>query len=136
VGPGYGDALALVGAVWLEHAGAVHVSAAPGRVELSFDRAGPPSGDRASFAVSFARLFDGALLPPPGVVPVAERLAAGPGGAVAPRNPQAGDGSQAARPPGAAWPEALLAGAAALLVLGSALVGAFRGRSRSARGGA
>lgn len=100
---------------WLsgrDSAGAVHavVRARPGRLQVGLSELGEPSGDAASFALSWAELLDRSVLPGEGVVPLEERLAAGP--------PLVAPG--AAPPPGA---DASGAGAAldAGLALGAAL---------------
>jgi hypothetical protein len=67
-------------------------------------------GDPAAFAVSWAQLFDAALLPPRGVVALEERQAAG---AASERTPERPEGSRAAQ----AGFDALLAALAAVLAL-------------------
>ncbi|MFN0007627.1 MAG: hypothetical protein ACKVXR_06940 [Planctomycetota bacterium] len=49
----------------------------PGRIESALVSMSDPEGDPAAFAVSWARLFDDAVLAPPGVVELGERRAAG-----------------------------------------------------------
>jgi hypothetical protein len=65
------------------------VSAAPGRIEIAWSALDAPAGDPAAFAVSWAELFDRALLPAPGVVSLAEREAAGAPRFAAPSPPRA-----------------------------------------------
>lgn len=62
-----------------------------GQVDCPWIRMEDPSGDPAAFAVSWAKLFDDAVLAPPGVVELGERRAAGDEKIVA-RLPQAGEG--------------------------------------------
>jgi hypothetical protein len=93
--------------------GAVLVRAAPGRVEVALDELVLEPGDPALFAVSWAELFDRALLPHPGVVALADRAAAGPPSQRAPLLPAAPAGSGLARAALDAW----LAGLCALCAL-------------------
>jgi hypothetical protein len=86
----------------------------PGRVEIGLAELSAPEGDSAAFAVSWAKLFDAAMLPPPGVVAVDERQAAGQPSSRAPVRPAAGD-AQDERPYDA-W-LALAATACAVLAL-------------------
>jgi len=66
-------------ALWLAApGGAPLVWSAPGRVEVGLSELAPAGGDPALFAVSWAELFDAALLPHPAVVPLMERADAGP----------------------------------------------------------
>jgi hypothetical protein len=95
---------------WLRIGGEVVIARGTGRIELGW-LPGTPS-DGAAFAVSWARLFDASALAPAGIVPLEERVAAGPAGAVAPA------GSSAERSASIAWPFAALA---ALLVLAALL---------------
>ncbi len=60
-----------------------------GRVDCPWTSMEEPRGDPAAFAVSWASLFDRAALPPPGVVALADRSAAGDESARPPRD--AGD---------------------------------------------
>lgn len=55
----------------------VLVHASPGLVRLALRSMEEPTGDPAAFAYSWSRLFERWLLPAEGVVPLAERLAAG-----------------------------------------------------------
>ena len=48
-----------------------------GLVEVGLRELSEPAGDPARFALSWGRLLDAVLLPPEGVLPLAERLAAG-----------------------------------------------------------
>jgi hypothetical protein len=97
--------------VWLDADDGPLVTRRPGRVEVAWSRLDEVGGDPAAFAVSWSRLFDDALAPPRGVVPIAERVAAG---AAAARAPAAG----ARFTDGARGPlEAALAGLAALLAV-------------------
>ena len=103
---------------WLESGGLPLVRTGPGRIELSFAEAREvPAGDPISFAVSWSELFDRCLLPPPAVVPLAERRAAGSAEGIEPAPRPVRE-----RAEGPAL-EALLAAAAAAL----ALTGALRG---------
>lgn len=67
---------------WLEADGVPLVAAGPGRVVVGWEP-GEPS-DAAAFAVSWARLLDESALAPDGIVPLEERLAAGPSGSAPP----------------------------------------------------
>jgi hypothetical protein len=58
-----------------------------GRVDCPWTSMEEPRGDPAAFAVSWASLLDRAALPPPGVVALAERAAAGDEAARPPRDP-------------------------------------------------
>ncbi len=83
------------GEVWLasEPAGGESwalVLAAPGRVKLAWRELESLSGDPAAFALSWSRLFDRCVLPPSGIVPLAERADAG---ASFERAPRAGEAS-------------------------------------------
>jgi hypothetical protein len=102
-----GDELALE--PWLRIAGEVAIAAGTGRIELGW-LPGEPS-DGAAFAVSWARLFDACALPPTGIVPLEERVAAGPASAVAPA------GSSAESSDSMAWMCAVLATLLALAAL-------------------
>jgi hypothetical protein len=53
------------------------VLAAPGRVRLAWTSLAEIGGDPAAFALSWSTLFDRSVLPPPGIVPLAERADAG-----------------------------------------------------------
>jgi hypothetical protein len=71
---------------WLEDAEhRALVSFAPGRIESALVSMGDPEGDPAAFAVSWAKLFDDAVLAPPGVIELGERREAGKEAIVAPR---------------------------------------------------
>jgi hypothetical protein len=61
------------------------VDHAPGLVRAGLPALAEPTGDPAAFVVSWSELFDRALLPPPDVVALGERMAAGPAADVAPR---------------------------------------------------
>ena len=64
---------------WLvDTGGAVVVASTPGAVDVALEELGEPSGDPAAFALSWAELFERALLPGPGVVALEHRLAAKP----------------------------------------------------------
>jgi hypothetical protein len=69
--------------------GPVVVRARPGRVTLALRELSEPAGDPALFALSWARLFDRCARLPEGVVPLAERLAAGDPVQAPPRPPPA-----------------------------------------------
>ncbi|MCY2961848.1 MAG: hypothetical protein NTY35_16955 [Planctomycetota bacterium] len=91
---------------WLSSDGDVLVAGGPGRIEIAWVP-GDPS-DPAAFAVSWASFLDACALPPAGVVPLDERVAAGdPAEAV----PSALGGSDSGS---AAW---ILAALATLLLL-------------------
>jgi hypothetical protein len=62
---------------WLSHEDIPVVRTQKGLVWTGWSEMGEPRGDPAAFAVSWAQLFDEALLPPAGVVSLAERRAAG-----------------------------------------------------------
>ncbi len=67
---------------WLEVEGAggtreTLVFASPGRVRVAWRSFERVAGDPAAFALSWSRLFDRVVLPPPGIVPLAERQDAG-----------------------------------------------------------
>ncbi len=99
---------------------------APGIVSIGFWPTGEPRGDPAAFAVSWASLFDAALLPRPGAAPLAAREAAGVSSTRAGEPPpEGGEGRiKKAPPPLDAW---LAAAAAACAV--AAAVTAVRARS-------
>jgi hypothetical protein len=63
----------------------------PGRIEIAIAEMSPPDGDPAAFAVSWAKLFDDAILPPRGAVAVGERQSAGESSE---RAPVRGDGAE------------------------------------------
>jgi hypothetical protein len=63
------------------------VASRPGRVSVALLELEEPRGDPAAFAVAWGRLFDSALLPPVGLVPVADRAAAGERSRRAPLEP-------------------------------------------------
>jgi hypothetical protein len=63
--------------VRLASGGLALVAAAPGRVRTALTAMEEPAGDPAAFALWWGPLLDGALAPPAGVVPLAERLDAG-----------------------------------------------------------
>lgn len=94
----------------------------PGRVWVALSGAVIPSGDMASWAVSWAELLDEALLLPEGVVSMSERAGAGEDLAISPRV-EALD-SPAGEP---AWPiDAILSALASCLALLALVLG--RGR--------
>jgi hypothetical protein len=97
--------------VWLEGEARALVSWRPGRIDVGWTAFEAVDGDPAAFAVSWSRLFDRALAPPPGVVPVSERTARGE---QVRRAPASGSGAPGA-PAGST--DGLLAGLAALLVV-------------------
>jgi hypothetical protein len=86
----------------------------PGRIEIGLGDVSAPEGDSAAFAVSWAKLFDGAMLPPAEVIAIDERQAAGRASSRAPRRPEA-SGAPGERPYDA-W-LALAAAACAVLAL-------------------
>jgi len=55
------------------------LASAPGRLSLAWHGIGEPEGDPVAFALDWSRWLEDALLPAPGVVPLAERGAAGEG---------------------------------------------------------
>jgi hypothetical protein len=81
-----------------------------GRVEIGWRSMDEPRGDAAAFAVSWAQLFDAALLPQRGVVALDERRSAGAASQRAPERPV---GAQS----GATRAAAVLTALAALLAL-------------------
>jgi len=89
------------------------VEAGPGRILLGFDRIVARGGDEGAFALSWSELFDRCLPPPPGVVSLAERRAAGEPALRAPRPSPGG----APRPEPAVPPAAWLGAIAALAAL-------------------
>jgi hypothetical protein len=93
--------------------GLVLVAAGPGRIDLALGALEPAPGTEAACAVSWARLLDRCALPPPEVVALPERAAAGEGRVVPPAPPPERRLAQAA------WPAALLAALAALCALGA-----------------
>jgi hypothetical protein len=95
--------------------GMVLVGSRPGRIDASLAELAPLAGDPALFAVSFAELFDAALLAHPEVVPLLARRSAGASASRAPRPPPARAlfGAPLTRAPLDAW----LAVVAALLAL-------------------
>jgi hypothetical protein len=91
------------------------VTSGPGRIDSRWASMEDAQGDPAAFAVSWARLFDAAVLPPPGVIELAERLAAGEEASAPPRaaEPAASESRSLA-----AWLAlASLAGAVVALIL-------------------
>jgi len=104
--------------VWLSAAGEPLVTAGVGRIHVAWIPTGTPSGDPAAFAVSWAELLDAFVRPPPGVVPLDERQAAGEPRSVAPRSTPR-DGDHEPRD----W---ILAAGATALALGALLVRAGR----------
>jgi len=98
------------------------VTRAAGSVHVALAELDEPRGEPGAFAVSWAELFDGALLPRPGVVPCSERLAAGPTRFEPPRP------GREAPDPGPDWPwSARLALFGALALLAALLLGEGRG---------
>jgi hypothetical protein len=71
------------------------VRCAPGRLEIHLCDATEPSGDPASFAVSWGRMLDGLLLAPRGGVARAARGAGGAAGDSAGPDPQRGGAGDA-----------------------------------------
>jgi hypothetical protein len=71
------------------------ISFEPGRIESVLVSMSDPEGDPAAFAVSWAKLFDDAVLAPPGVVELGERREAGKEAIVAPKFEAKGRGSSA-----------------------------------------
>jgi hypothetical protein len=110
-------------ATWLADAhGHPIVTSGPGRIDCAWLGMEEPRGDPAAFAVSWAALFDGAALPPSGVVELGERLAAGDAVVAPPRGSPGGEpGSRSAACD--AWLAAASLGCT-LLALG--LAGFFR----------
>ena len=95
------------------------VTAGAGRVWVGLVEMQEAGGDSAAWAVSWGRLFDRVCLPPPGVVPLTERAAAGSSRALAPK---VEEDEPLLRPP--AWPlVALLSALAAGLALVALAVG-------------
>lgn len=71
---------------WLaDPSGKKLLSFGPGRVHCPWTSTEEPRGDPAAFAVSWASLFDRAVLPPPGVVALADRASAGEEASAPPR---------------------------------------------------
>ncbi|MBL8862882.1 MAG: hypothetical protein JNK02_12865 [Planctomycetes bacterium] len=95
---------------WIAHEELVLVAATTGHVATAW-LPGEPD-DPAAFAVSWARLLDAHVRPPPGVVPLDERRAAGAAVAFPPRAQTA---------PGARRADALLGALAAALALAAIL---------------
>ena len=62
---------------WLTAEGRTLVAAGPGIVRVAWTELDEPWGDPDAFAVSWSRLLDASLAPPPGIVPLEERLDAG-----------------------------------------------------------
>jgi hypothetical protein len=93
------------------------VAVETGRVVCPWVSMEDPRGDPAAFAVSWARLFDRAVLPPPGVVALADRAAADE--ASHPPSPEALSARPRPESPLPAW----LAGAACLCVAGAWMLG-------------
>lgn len=80
---------------WLRASdGAPVVGVAPGRVVVGLAQAGEPRGDAASWAVSWGRLLDRAVLPAPGSVELVERRAAGAQVVAAGEEPGPGAGAR------------------------------------------
>ncbi len=103
-------------ATWLADAsGRALVTTGAGRVHCPWTSMDEPRGDPAAFAVSWAELFDRAVLPPPDVVELGERLAAGPESSASPSAPPSSESSAVDAPPLDAW----LAAAALLCTLGA-----------------
>ena len=65
------------GTVWLSGDAGEVVRSSPGLIECGLTHAAGLGGDTAAFAVSWAELFDRAVLPPRGAVSVSERSDAG-----------------------------------------------------------
>jgi hypothetical protein len=99
---------------WLEDAEhRALVAYAPGVVESAIVSMDEPTGDPAAFAVSWAKLFDEAVLAPPGVVDLGERRSAGEESFRAPET-SPGEGTTSASFPWEAW-ATVAAGCAILL---------------------
>lgn len=96
---------------------------APGAVALGLAPLAEPAGDPAAFALSWGSLLDGALPPRAGVVPLADRRAAGEPRLSAGAPPEAGGGPERAAPP----LPALLAALAGAAALAAAWLGRGRG---------
>ncbi len=97
---------------WLADArGRALVTSSAGRIDCALATMDDPRGDPAAFAVSWAALFDRAVLPPEGVVALAEREDAGEERVEAPRG-----AAREAETRSPAW-DAWLAGAALACVL-------------------
>ncbi len=94
---------------WIALDGEALVASAPGRVEIAWIPGEPD--DAAAFAVSWAELFDANSRPARGIVPLEERVAAGPAGEAAPADPARTERAALA------WIPAALAAALALLAL-------------------
>lgn len=107
----------------------VLVAFEPGRVSVALRALERFTGDPAAFPVAFAALLDGSALAPPGVVALAERLAAGPARFERPAAPppEQGPGDE---PP---W-IAVLVAAALLLALVATFVRAREVRPLGASG--
>lgn len=72
---------------WLEAEGASLVAFAPGRVVIALVEITSIGGDPASFAASWAELFDSSALPHPGTLSIEERRGAGRAIRVVPERP-------------------------------------------------
>lgn len=119
---------------WLEDADhRALVSFAPGGIESAIVSMGEPEGDPAAFAVSWAKLFDDAVLAPPGVVELGERRAAGNEALRAPRA-AAGGGTDPSSFSWEFWATAAAAGCAILAAAWAGTVGrpSVRGSARIA----
>lgn len=112
---------AAQGDLWLAaetDAGRVRVvTRVPGRVTVNLVELDEPAGDPVLFALSLGRLLDESVLPPAGVVALAERLDAGESRASAPVPPDGGE-----EPPGDGPGDARVEAGLALL---AALLGAL-----------
>ena len=101
---------------WLTADGSALVAFGSGRVDVAWSRIDEPAGDPDAFAVSWSRLLDAALAPPPGVVPLEQRRDAGEPVSRPPREPVPMGAGVGRAAPG--WIDALLvllaAGCAAL----------------------
>jgi hypothetical protein len=91
-------------ATWLADAsGRALVTTGAGRVHCPWSSMEEPRGDEAAFAVSWAELFDRAALPPPGVIELGERAAAGEESSASPSAARGSKSSAVDAPPIDAW---------------------------------
>jgi aerotolerance regulator-like protein len=107
-----------VARAWLtaEDSSKALVTVAPGRIDVAFRTFSSLDSDPASFAVSWSKLLDSALIPANGVVALAERLAAGEPLARAPRSDEESRAALSELDPS---PTAWLATLCALLAMAS-----------------
>jgi len=120
------------GAVWLSAGERAVIEAVPGRIRCAVLDLQEPGGDPAAFAVSWARLFDQACLPPAGVIPLEDRRGKGSGAGRPPESPS-GEGGIARNETGIlrSW---LSVGAALCLLGVMARVGNGLRRTRGSAG--